>query len=491
MDILRIAQGHGIEQHRTQVEEVAVHQAAQQQNADIQGDEILFHAPLPPEQLHGLVAVEAVGRQAHHAAGGCDLDQGIVPPGREEGAEGGLVREVPGHIFIPGKEEASTKNRVFQELFDTVFQQHIPLRQLADFLDEQGKHIQQLLEENCRKHQRHRRRGGIDPKILLADGLFPQDDYGAQAVGSRADSHCRPGAGEQNAPHQHRTKHIIDPALFLGIGQVIGKGHHHGHQAADVIVHAPAGINQLPVHIAGVGKGLAGDIGFQKLGQHRQAHAHAHPAQVILGGAAPIHRAGEQEIQAEHRRKLQQGEQQIAAHHLGIALGQDAAEQVGPAQKQHAGHQAPLLGQQSPAQSPVVDQAPNQADRQDHRQRNDDPAAVADGKDGIAVAARVIAHRRRNVAQHGDGHQGEKIVPQQADVGRRQNQQGIDTQIQGKHIGQDGQRRNQDNVLWGAQKPIDRSDYLGLSKPLHKFTSFSSDQTGAEWYSAIIHLIIA
>ena len=77
-------QHHGIEQHRPYIEEVTVHHTGDQQGKHGDQREGLFSLKAMEKQIQCLQTVEAVGGKANNATGSQDLNNGIVPPGREK-----------------------------------------------------------------------------------------------------------------------------------------------------------------------------------------------------------------------------------------------------------------------------------------------------------------------------------------------------------------------------------------------------------------------
>ena len=76
---------HGIKQHRADVEEMAVQHTGGQQCQYGNKCKHLFAGKPAQEKRKGLDAVKNVGRNANDAAGGKDLNDGIVPSCREKG----------------------------------------------------------------------------------------------------------------------------------------------------------------------------------------------------------------------------------------------------------------------------------------------------------------------------------------------------------------------------------------------------------------------
>ena len=77
-------QSDGIEESRSKVEEVTVEQTACQQNTHSAAQECLFFAVVAEQQPQGLESVETVGAYAQSAAADQQLQDGIVPPGRDQ-----------------------------------------------------------------------------------------------------------------------------------------------------------------------------------------------------------------------------------------------------------------------------------------------------------------------------------------------------------------------------------------------------------------------
>lgn len=80
-------QGHGIEKHGADVEKVTVEKTGQQQCGNGNCNVFILQRRFCHCQANGLNAVERIGRKPDDAAGGDDLDGGIVPTGGEEGGE--------------------------------------------------------------------------------------------------------------------------------------------------------------------------------------------------------------------------------------------------------------------------------------------------------------------------------------------------------------------------------------------------------------------
>ena len=81
---LRKGQGHGVEQHGSHIEHVAIQHAGGKKRQNGDENKGLFAAGTRQKQFQGLEAVMAVSNQAKNAAGCQNLNKGIVPPGGEE-----------------------------------------------------------------------------------------------------------------------------------------------------------------------------------------------------------------------------------------------------------------------------------------------------------------------------------------------------------------------------------------------------------------------
>ena len=412
VDVLGKRQGHGIHEHRPDVEEVAVQQTASQQYGDIDGDIPLLRGTVPQQEADRLEAVEGVGRQAHDAAGRGHLDQGVVPPGREEGGERLGGGPIPGHI-LPLGEETAAKDRMLGELLHPIDEQVVPLGHLEQLLEKQGEHIHQLIKEHQTAPGQHHAGHQAHPDILPPGLLLPKKERHTHQEGHSRHHDRGPGAGEHHPYHQHDGQHGVDPAMFSVPGQVEGEGQHHRHHAADIVVHPPAGVDQLPVDGATVfQEDPAAEIVLQQLGQYHEAYAHPDPGHIVLPGLFPEHRSAEQVVRGEHRQELKGGEEQILLPKGGVLLHPQAAGQIGDAQQHHAAQEPP--GRQKerlPADLRVCDQPPKE-EHDKHAQNGEqvDPPILRQ-EDGVGVggAARIIGRGGRHIAQDHDRHQTQQV----------------------------------------------------------------------------------
>ena len=112
-------QRHGVKQHRSHIEEVAIQKSGAQQNAQRHRKEQMLRRTALPKQLHRSDTVDQVGCDAQCATGSQHLNQSIVPSGREEGRESIQIRPVPGNIAALW-EEAATKHRLAEKLTDAM-----------------------------------------------------------------------------------------------------------------------------------------------------------------------------------------------------------------------------------------------------------------------------------------------------------------------------------------------------------------------------------
>jgi hypothetical protein len=76
--------GHGVEQNRTDVEEMTVKETAAKQYQQRAANKGVFSGHAAQEQPYGLYSVKNIGTQTHQSAAGQKLNHGIVPTGREQ-----------------------------------------------------------------------------------------------------------------------------------------------------------------------------------------------------------------------------------------------------------------------------------------------------------------------------------------------------------------------------------------------------------------------
>ena len=119
-------QGHGIKQHRTDVEEMTIQQCCAQQSAQADRQKGMLPGTAVPEQLNRPYPVDQIGCNAHCTAGCKHLYQRVMPAGWEEGRKRIQVRPIPGDIAALG-EEAAAKHRLRQELRNAIMEQVVPL----------------------------------------------------------------------------------------------------------------------------------------------------------------------------------------------------------------------------------------------------------------------------------------------------------------------------------------------------------------------------
>ena len=87
-------ESHRVEEHGAYVEEVTVKQAHTEKGEDGDGNIDVGVGTLLPKHTDGINSVVGVGDHSNRAAGGENLNDGVVPARREEGAEGLYVREI-------------------------------------------------------------------------------------------------------------------------------------------------------------------------------------------------------------------------------------------------------------------------------------------------------------------------------------------------------------------------------------------------------------
>jgi len=471
----------GVEQHRPYIEEVAVYHTGSQQYQHGDKSEHLFARKVVQEQPECLNAVEKIGCKANHTAGCQHLQDGVVPSGREKGYK--FRRCGPGVDRFVHRVEGCTENGIIQELLPSggvVLVTLAGLEAASDQIPEQPQELVVIQDKNSRDHQRGEyMNGDIGPGAAAVE----QGDGVGSQIRNDTHHHGAPGTGKQHASKEQQAGDVEQTGVPALSRQEEGEGDHHGQQCADIIVMAPAGIDQSAFDDAVLNDTVA-EIYEDQFRQQNIPHAHSCPGQISGRRFIPFDQACKQNIKNDDRCSLDKGKQQISVSDFHELRAAQSGEQVAGAKGQYAGQQHPFtLPKGGAPQFRIPDQTIDKTRDEQYRKNDHIQAAIGKSKQGIVAESRIAAAGWGKIGADGQGHDGKQIPTAKAQVQKQKNKTGICEKFGAENIGKYGQCPAQEQISGFIEEIIEGTQIRRFIQHVHCIISFPRLKKYIFWLS--------
>ena len=259
-------QSHRVEQNGTDVEEMTVKQAAHQQGQQRAGGKPGLRGAIFYKDVDGLNAMDNVSGQAYDSATCQQLDDGVVPAGRDEAGEGFVGCPAPGDIFLI--EEGTAQGRVLGEQGQTVLVDVVTGVGVEPLAQKGTEQIQQLLTEQSQyqqeaAHKHDQKAEGEQMALNIAD----RQDQAEQKDESAAEDGVS-GAGENGTDHKQTAHQNAQHRLAIFDTEIEGEGQGHHQDRTHIVIHTPTGVDRSAVDHA-VDQHISADIDPGLLTQRR------------------------------------------------------------------------------------------------------------------------------------------------------------------------------------------------------------------------------